>query len=97
MKSVIAAAALVCSLLAAGVSPARGDAVPATSITVNGDGGALVYDGVGAVLGGGGNARYLEDYPPAQRTDATLTHGMPGIEVGGWYPAYFSNLAVITP
>jgi opacity protein-like surface antigen len=63
MKSIIAAAALLFSLLTAAVSPARGEAVPATSITVNGNGGARVYDGVGAILGGGGNARYLEDYP----------------------------------
>jgi hypothetical protein len=69
MKSVIvAAAALLFSLLTAAVSPARGEAMPTTSITVNGNGGARVYDGVGAVLGGGGNARYLEDYPPAQRS-----------------------------
>ena len=40
---------------------------PATSITVNGNGGSREYNGVGAVLGGGGTARYLEDYPPAQR------------------------------
>ena len=26
-----------------------------------------MYDGVGGVLGGGGNARYLMDYPAAQR------------------------------
>jgi hypothetical protein len=32
----------------------------------------------------------------ASVTDATLTDGMPGIEVGGWYPAYFSDLAVTT-
>jgi len=51
------------SLLTAAVSPARSEALPATFITVNGNGGARVYDGVGAVLGGGGNARYLEDYP----------------------------------
>jgi hypothetical protein len=42
--------------------------MPTTFITVNGDGGGRVYDGVGAILGGGGNARYLEDYPAAQRT-----------------------------
>jgi hypothetical protein len=30
----------------------------------------------------------------ASVTDATLTDGMPGIEAGGWYPAYFSNLNV---
>src|ERR1700722_14300068 len=38
-----------------------------TTIRVNGNGGDLVYAGVGAVLGGGGNARYLADYPPRQR------------------------------
>jgi hypothetical protein len=30
-------------------------------------------------------------------SSATLTHGMPGIEVGGWYPAEFSNLQVSNP
>jgi len=33
----------------------------------------------------------------ASATDATLTDGMPGIEVGGWYPAYFSNLNLTSP
>jgi glycosyl hydrolase family 59/glycosyl hydrolase family 59 (putative galactocerebrosidase) len=42
-------------------------AIRATHITIDGNGGARVYDGVGAILGGGGNARYLVDYPPAQR------------------------------
>lgn len=38
-----------------------------TGITVNGNGGDRVYDGVGAILGGGGNARYLMDYPATER------------------------------
>jgi Glycosyl hydrolase family 59/Galactocerebrosidase, C-terminal lectin domain len=42
-------------------------AVPGTTITINGDGGSRTFDGVGAVLGGGGNARYLEEYPTAVR------------------------------
>ena len=33
----------------------------------------------------------------ASATDSTLTDGMPGLEVGGWYPAYFSNLSVTSP
>jgi pectate lyase len=33
----------------------------------------------------------------ASVTDSTLTDGMPGIEAGGWYPAYFSNLSVTSP
>jgi hypothetical protein len=40
---------------------------PNTNIAVNGNGGDRTFDGVGAVLGGGGNARYLMDYPEAQR------------------------------
>lgn len=65
VTAVVAAAALVPVLGAAG--PAR-NAEPTTSITVNGDGGGRVFDGVGAILGGGGNARYLEEYPATQRT-----------------------------
>ena len=42
--------------------------LPTTRIAVAAGHGSRVYDGVGAVLGGGGNARYLMDYPPAQRT-----------------------------
>jgi hypothetical protein len=41
---------------------------PVTRININGNGGNRVYDGVGAVLGGGGNARYLLDYPARQRS-----------------------------
>jgi Glycosyl hydrolase family 59 len=76
MRIVVIAAAAVSVL--AGMVPAtmasaavsgRGPSpLPVTSITVNGNGGDRVYDGVGAVLGGGGNARYLMDYPAAERT-----------------------------
>jgi hypothetical protein len=41
--------------------------LPVTRIIVNGNGGNQAYDGVGAILGGGGNARYLMDYPAPQR------------------------------
>ena len=47
--------------------PATSRAVPVTAIHVDGDGGGRRYDGTGAILGGGGNARYLEDYPAPQR------------------------------
>jgi hypothetical protein len=53
------------SMTAARSAPADSSTTP---ITVNGDGGDKTYQGVGAVLGGGGNARYLMDYPAAQRT-----------------------------
>ncbi len=62
----IIAAAVLTPLSLAAAGPAHRVAVASTSITVNGNGGDRVYDGVGAILGGGGNARYLEDYPPAQ-------------------------------
>src|SRR6516225_4937166 len=52
--------------LAPAGTAASAAAAPTTFITVNGDGGARVYDGVGAILGGG-NARYLQDYPARQR------------------------------
>ncbi len=68
MKRIIIAAAVLLSAALFAIGPARGAALPTTSIVVNGDGGGRTYDGVGAVLGGGGTARYLEDYPRAQRT-----------------------------
>src|SRR5262245_30643324 len=67
-------------------------ALPVTKITINGSGGDRVYDGVGAVLGGGGNARYLVDYPHPQRSqilDYLFTPGVGAslqllkLEIGG--------------
>jgi hypothetical protein len=61
-------------------------------IVINGDGTGRPYDGVGAVLGGGGNARYLMDYPPALRTQILDDLFTPGagaslqllkLEIGG--------------
>jgi len=52
---------------------------------------------------GPGGWRYINSasgYLQGNRADGscvTLPHGIPGIEVGGWYPAYFSNLTVTTP
>ncbi|MGH3394458.1 MAG: hypothetical protein ACRDPO_07185 [Streptosporangiaceae bacterium] len=78
MRVVVAGAvALACGLgglaapLSAAASPAaarvRTAAEPVTRITLNLRQGQNVYQGVGGVLGGGGNARYLMDYPAAQR------------------------------
>ena len=73
MKSVLAAVALAVAL-AASASPAAALAqpsgtgpLPVTTVTVTGAGGDRLYQGVGAVLGGGGNARYLMDYPEPER------------------------------
>jgi Glycosyl hydrolase family 59 len=77
MRVVVAGAAvLACGLaclagpLSAAASPAArsGAGAPAvTRITLDPGQGGRVYDGVGGVLGGGGNARYLMDYPATQR------------------------------
>src|SRR5215813_5925581 len=69
MKNIIiTAAALVLGTSMAAVSPVHQLRAPTTFITINGNGGGRMYDGVGAILGGGGNARYLEDYPAAQQS-----------------------------
>ncbi|MEV0407371.1 ricin-type beta-trefoil lectin domain protein [Actinoallomurus sp. NPDC050550] len=39
-----------------------------TSLTINGTGDGRVFDGVGAISGGGGNSRLLIDYPEPQRS-----------------------------
>jgi hypothetical protein len=48
-------------------SLARGGTLPTTQIDVNGNGGDRVYAGVGAILGGGGTAPYLSEYPAGER------------------------------
>jgi hypothetical protein len=60
------------ALLAAGLAvlsprPARAAAV-STNITVNGTGTGRIFDGVGAISGGGGNSRLLVDYPEPERS-----------------------------
>ena len=45
-----------------------GPAQAATTITINGSAAGRVFDGIGAVSGGGGNSRLLIDYPEPQRT-----------------------------
>ncbi|MEV4313680.1 ricin-type beta-trefoil lectin domain protein [Actinocrispum sp. NPDC049592] len=80
-------------LAAAGVAgvvapPAFADA----SITVNGGSPGRVFDGVGAISGGGGNSRLLIDYPEPQRSQILDYLFKPGygaamqilkVEIGG--------------
>jgi hypothetical protein len=47
--------------------PGAADAAPRTRIDVDGNAHGRRFDGVGAISGGGGNARYLIDYPARQR------------------------------
>ncbi|MFJ4680367.1 ricin-type beta-trefoil lectin domain protein [Kitasatospora sp. NPDC088783] len=49
------------------VAPQPADAATGTTITVDGNGGGRVFDGIGAISGGGGNSRLLADYPEPQR------------------------------
>src|SRR5437763_3221155 len=67
-------------------------AAPTTSITVDGGSGGEVFDGVGAISGGGGNRRLLVDYPESQRSRILDYRFKPGyganaqvlkIEIGG--------------
>jgi Glycosyl hydrolase family 59 len=75
MRGILAGAVLLASGLAWLTSPLGGAAaaaakqalLPTTRIAVAAGDGSRVYDGVGAILGGGGNARYLMDYPARQR------------------------------
>jgi O-glycosyl hydrolase len=66
----LVASAVVMVLLAAGAAtlvpagPAQAD----SAITIDGSSGGRVFDGVGAISGGGGNSRLLIDYPEPQRT-----------------------------
>jgi hypothetical protein len=50
------------------VKPATGSASTTTGIPVNGAASGLPYGGVGAISGGGGNSRYLIDYPEPARS-----------------------------
>jgi hypothetical protein len=49
------------------VPPTLGRASTTTAIPVSGSASGLTFDGVGAISGGGGNSRFLIDYPSAQR------------------------------
>jgi hypothetical protein len=62
------------------------------SITVDGAGAGAVFDGVGAISGGGGNTRLLIDYPEPQRSQILDVLFKPGngaalqmlkVEIGG--------------
>lgn len=55
---------ICCGVIGKGVSPVeRGR----TTISINGSSTGRVFDGIGAISGGGGNSRYLVDYPQKER------------------------------
>src|SRR6476620_5800604 len=67
-------------------------AATATTVTVDGRQSGRVFDGIGAISGGGGNSRLLIDYPEPERTQLLDYLFKPGygadlqilkIEIGG--------------
>jgi O-glycosyl hydrolase len=91
ISALIAALLTACALLIApGPGPAH--AAVSTAITVDGTSSGRTFDGVGAISGGGGNARLLYDYPATQRTQILDYLFKPGygadlqilkVEIGG--------------
>ena len=80
--------ALACCLVAGPVAPASA----ATAITVNGTSAGRIFDGIGAISGGGGNSRLLADYPAAEQSQILDYLFKPGygadlqilkVEIGG--------------
>src|SRR5437867_2586841 len=78
------------ALAGAAVAVWAGSASAATSTTVavDGRGGGRVFDGVGAISGGGGNSRLLVDYPEPQRSQVLDYLFKPG------YGAYVQVLKI---
>ncbi len=77
---------------ATGVAVTGASAATTTTIKVSGTAGGRVFDGVGAISGGGGNSRLLVDYPEPQRSQVLDYLFKPGygaavqvlkIEIGG--------------
>ncbi len=89
---VLTAIAVAAAGFMATSSPAVALTTSSYGIAVNADGAGRVFDGVGAVLGGGDNNRYLADYPERQRIQILDDLFKPGygaslqilkIEIGG--------------
>ncbi|MGC9669613.1 ricin-type beta-trefoil lectin domain protein [Planosporangium sp. 12N6] len=87
-SAAIAGLVAAASVLFAFPAPAQA----ATAISINGSSGGRVFDGVGAISGGGGNSRLLIDYPEPQRSDILDYLFKPGygaamqilkVEIGG--------------
>src|SRR5579884_2015999 len=82
------------TIAAAGLSSLSATALPAvsTSISLNGSSSGRVFDGIGAISGGGGNSRLLIDYPEPFRSQILDYLFKPGygaalqilkVEIGG--------------
>src|SRR5438045_7140857 len=61
--------AVLCLVATALTAAPAAPAAAATTVTINGTAAGRTLDGVGAISGGGGNSRYLIDYPQPARDD----------------------------
>jgi hypothetical protein len=82
--------ALLAAAVLVAVRPAP--AAAADAVTINGSGAGRVFDGIGAISGGGGNSRLLVDYPEPYRSQILDYLFKPGygaslqilkVEIGG--------------
>src|SRR5215469_11770406 len=64
---VVASSAFLGAWVLAPATASTAASVSVTSITINGKRAGAVFDGIGAISGGGGNSRYLIDYPATPR------------------------------
>ncbi|MBA2392515.1 MAG: RICIN domain-containing protein [Ktedonobacteraceae bacterium] len=82
------------TVAAVGLGPptAHAQSAVSTSISLNGSGSGRIFDGIGAISGGGGNSRLLIDYPEPYRSQILDYLFKPGyganlhilkVEVGG--------------
>ncbi|GHH73625.1 galactosylceramidase [Kitasatospora indigofera] len=87
-----AATATAAPVAAAGTTATATTAAATTAVTVDGGSAGRVFDGVGAISGGGGNTRLLYDYPEPQRSQVFDHLFKPGygaalqllkVEIGG--------------
>jgi O-glycosyl hydrolase len=60
--------ALTCLLLTSLTTPAQTTAAPSQPIAIDASSAGKIFDGVGAISGGGGNSRLLIDYPEPERS-----------------------------
>jgi hypothetical protein len=95
MRRIYRAGAAVATIVLTGAGvliASVGTAQAATAVTIDGGSGGRVFDGVGAISGGGGNSRLLIDYPEPQRSQILDYLFKPGygaavqilkVEIGG--------------
>jgi hypothetical protein len=76
--ALFAVMAMILSVIS-GVATPRAYAAVSTSITVDGTKPGRVFDGAGAISGGGGNTRLLIDYPERQRNEILDYLFKPGV------------------